>query len=458
MQLTRTGGSEESDRTPKELGAVGTPQRPEPSAPPSQRPDANKQTGSNKPSDAPPPKRKKNNTAIFILLFLLAAGALAFFGWRNYAAKQEQKGKLFVSGRIEGYETNLGAKIGGRVQWIKYREGNIVQPGELVARLSDDDYQAQLRGAQARVKKAIESKDQAIQQVQVAQTAVDQSELNKLQAMEDTKGKVFQAQSQVASAKALLSQADAEVTQSEADLKLANLRKERYDTLALQGAVMQDQADQADTTVATTKATLEAKQAALESAKKQLAAAQGNLMQQESTRLNPPIRSSQLTASQRQLIQAQSQLKSASDEIHNAQSDVDQIKANIAYLNIPSTIYGYVTARPVEPGAVVTAGQTVLSCINLDTVYLRGYVPEGSIGKVRVDQDALVYLDSAPKTGLPGTVIEIDPEASFTPENIYFRDDRVKQVFGIKIAIKDPKRFPKPGMPADAEIVLKETK
>ena len=51
-------------------------------------------------------------------------------------------------------------------------------------------------------------------------------------------------------------------------------------------------------------------------------------------------------------------------------------------------------------------------------------------------------------------VIQIDPEASFTPENIYFRDDRVKQVFGIKILIHQPGRFAKPGMPADAEIEL----
>ena len=50
--------------------------------------------------------------------------------------------------------------------------------------------------------------------------------------------------------------------------------------------------------------------------------------------------------------------------------------------------------------------------------------------------------------------IEIDPQASFTPENIYFRDDRVKQVFGIKILIDNPANYAKPGMPADADIDL----
>src|SRR5262249_26986386 len=110
------------------------------------------------------------------------------------------------------------------------------------------------------------------------------------------------------------------------------------------------------------------------------------------------------------------------------------------------------------PGAVVVPGQTLLSVINLNTVYLRGYVPEGQIGKVRVGQSSRVYLDSAPDQALASKVIQIDPEGSFTPENIYFKDDRVKQVFGIKIAINQPDGFAKPGMPADADILVSTTR
>jgi HlyD family secretion protein len=108
----------------------------------------------------------------------------------------------------------------------------------------------------------------------------------------------------------------------------------------------------------------------------------------------------------------------------------------------------------VEPGVVAVPGQTLISVIDLSTVYLRGYVPEGQIGRVRVGQKAKVFLDSSPDKPFEGTVIQIDPEGSFTPENIYFKDDRVKQVFGIKIAIAQPDRFAKPGMPADAEIIV----
>jgi HlyD family secretion protein len=60
-------------------------------------------------------------------------------------------------------------------------------------------------------------------------------------------------------------------------------------------------------------------------------------------------------------------------------------------------------------------------------------VPEGDIGRVKLGQTARVYLDSNPRQPIEAVVSRIDPEASFTPENTYFRNDRVKQVVGIKL-------------------------
>jgi HlyD family secretion protein len=86
-------------------------------------------------------------------------------------------------------------------------------------------------------------------------------------------------------------------------------------------------------------------------------------------------------------------------------------------------------------------------------VYLRGFIPEGDIGRVRVGQPAKVFLDSDPKRPLAAKVAEIDAQASFTPENIYFQRDRVRQVVGVKLAITTPAGYAKPGMPADAELL-----
>jgi HlyD family secretion protein len=435
--------------------SVEAPARPSPA--PSKANSTKAMSGSGPETKSGQTGRGRTRRRLLLVLLILLFGAATYGAWRFFVM-QSERGKLRVSGRIEGYETNVGAKIGGRVDFIAVREGDFVKAGQLIVRISDDDIQAQLRGAKARLKKAMDSRDQAIEQIGVIKNALAQSQLNKQQSVEDAKGRITQAEAQLAASKANLSQAEAQLSEAQADNKLAQLRKERYDTLAIQGAVMQDEADQADTTLQTTTATVSSRRAAVEAARKQYLASEGALTQAKTARYNPPIRSTEVFSSQHQLIQAQSQLRAAQEEIQNAKSSVDEIQANIAYLNILSPIDAVVTARAVEPGAVVVAGQTVLSIINLDTVYLRAYVPEGEIGKVRVGQNALVYLDSAPKKGWPAKVIEIDPEASFTPENIYFRDDRVKQVFGMKIAIEDPQRFPKPGMPADADILLDEKK
>lgn len=398
------------------------------------------------------PKSKKPFIIIGLVAILCALATFGFYKWMT----RPDPHKLQVSGRIEGYEVNVGAKIPGRVNEITVREGALVEPGELLAQLSDDDIQAQLRGARARVDKAVADKNQAEKQIEVNNDAVEQAKLNKKQAAEDAEGQVLQAEANVAAAKAAEEQARANQEEAEASLKLANIRKIRYEKLAERGAVTQDSADEAVTNAATAAALVEARRASVAASHKQFAAALGALKIAKSVKLNPPIRQQQISSSEHQVGQSTEALESAEHAVKNAKAEVDQIAANIAYLRILSPVHGTVTARAVEPGAVVTAGQTILSIIDLKSVYLRAYLPEGDIGRVRVGQKTNIYLDSAPDKAITGKIIEIDPKASFTPENIYFRDDRVKQVFGLKIGIDNPAGFAKPGMPADAEILVED--
>ncbi|MGH9851348.1 MAG: HlyD family secretion protein, partial [Blastocatellia bacterium] len=123
-------------------------------------------------------------------------------------------------------------------------------------------------------------------------------------------------------------------------------------------------------------------------------------------------------------------------------------------LKLVAPFDGIVATRSAEPGEVVTPGAAIVTILNPGQVYLRAFIPEGEIGRVRTGQPARVYLDSNPKQPLDATVARIDPNASFTPENTYFRDDRVKQVVGVKLQIANPQGFAKPGMPADGEVLV----
>ncbi len=398
-------------------------------------PSPEKQSSSQPPESKPPSKPRKTYLLIGAGVIVVTAGLAAW-----YLLSRPKTNELQISGRIEGYETDIGAKVPGRIAAIAVREGDAVKAGQLIVRLNDEEIQAQRRGLQTRLTAAQQQERQARLQIQVVDTQIQEAQLTLEQSQDDQQGRLFQAQSTVAVAEAQLKQAQSQ-------LKLARVDRDRFTQLVKDGAIPRQRFDQAQTAYETAQSTVEANQ-------KQVDAARGGLTLAKTSRFNPGIRNARLVGLLQQRQQATAQLQSAQADVKNAQAAIEQIQAQIDYLNVVSPIDGVVTARSVEPGAVVVSGKTLLSIVNLNTVYLRGYVPEGSIGKVRVGQAAKIFLDSNPGQPLTATVAAIDPQASFTPENIYFKDDRVKQVFGIKLKIDNPAGFVKPGMPADGEITL----
>src|SRR5438094_923035 len=157
---------------------------------------------------------------------------------------------------------------------------------------------------------------------------------------------------------------------------------------------------------------------------------------------------------QRQIAVLDEQLRQSRLGVDQSRAQLEEARANRRDLRVIAPFNGTVATRTAEPGEVVMAGTAIITLVNLAEVYLRAFVPEGQIGRVRVDQPARVYLDSAPTKPIEAYVMRIDPRASFTPENTYFREDRVKQVVGVKLRLKSAVGFAKPGMPADGEILV----
>jgi HlyD family secretion protein len=368
--------------------------------------------------------------------FLVAiALGLGFWAWRQ----RPLDGVLELSGRIEGYETAIDARVGGQVVEVTVREGNQVRPGQLLVRIDDAEVQAQLRAARARAAAARQQEEEARTQIEVVENQIREARLTIEQARQDNEGRALQARGNLATA-------EAELAQAEAQLRLARVTAERTETLVREGATSPQTLDQDRTALLSAQATVEARRRLVE-------AARGALGLANSTALNPSIRQAQLAALQRQRQRARAELLAAQATVRETIALSQQVQARRDDLTIRSPLAAVVIARTVEPGAVVATGRNLLTLLDPRTVYLRGFVPEGKIGRVRVGQQARVFLDSAPQRPLAARVAEIDAEASFTPETIYFREDRVRQVFGVKLAILEPGGFAKPGMPADAEIL-----
>ena len=122
-----------------------------------------------------------------------------------------------------------------------------------------------------------------------------------------------------------------------------------------------------------------------------------------------------------------------------------------AVLNAP--LSGLVLAKHAEPGEMLAAGAPVVTVARMDEVWLRGYIPETELGRVKVGQSARVSIDNWPGRVFEGRVSFISSEAEFTPKNVQTEKERVKLVYRIKITLPNPKGELKPGMPADAIIM-----
>ncbi len=115
-----------------------------------------------------------------------------------------------------------------------------------------------------------------------------------------------------------------------------------------------------------------------------------------------------------------------------------------------------VLSKNLEPGEYVAPGTPVVTIGDLVNVWLRAYVNETDLGRVKVNQKARITTDTYPNEVYEGHISFIASEAEFTPKNVQTEKERVKLVYRIKIDIQNPEMELKPGMPADAEIVVGE--
>ena len=383
-----------------------------------------------------PGRRRVVLVAALVVLVLAGVGAWRLF----FAGAGLPPGVLGVSGRIEGDDSAVSAKLAGRIREIAVREGDHVEAGQVLAVLDDAQIRAREQQSEAMVRQAEARLRLSQHQVTVLGEQLRQSEIGVGQARADAEGRVNEAEGRLAAAEAQLAQAVAAHAQ-------AKWERDAYTRLVKMGYVAEQDAMQKQYTE-------EAQAAVVSANRRQVEAARGAVTTAKAMLSNPAIRSAQVAAVQAQILQAEADIAAAQADAERARAALDEARANRADLQVIAPFAGTVATRTAEPGEVVTPGTPIVTLVNLGQVYLRAFVPGGDIGRVRVGQPARVYLDSAPATPIDAQVIRIDPEASFTPENTYFREDRVKQVVGVKLLIRGATGFAKPGMPADGEILV----
>jgi HlyD family secretion protein len=144
------------------------------------------------------------------------------------------------------------------------------------------------------------------------------------------------------------------------------------------------------------------------------------------------------------------------NQYKGAQAQVETLQVQLQKTHIVSPITGVVLERSVEAGEVVFPAMVLMTIGDLRSPWVRVYIGEPDIGKVRIGQKALVVTDAYPSRKFPGTLRYIASEAEFTPKNVQTRQERVKLVYEARVYLANEEGILKPGMPADVSLRVEE--
>lgn len=251
---------------------------------------------------------------------------------------------------------------------------------------------------------------------------------------------------------------DAELAR-EVEIRRAELGAARAALAELEAGSRREEIDQARANLARTRA--EAARATSERARQESLFAREviSTRELEASQAADRVASAQVDAAAYQLALLESgarpeQIDQARERMRQATEALALAETRLTYATLDSPLTGLVLAEHVEAGEQVAAGTPVVTIGDLSSVWLRGFVDETDLGRVRVGQAVRVTTDTWPDRVFPGTVAFIASEAEFTPKSVQTAKERVKLVYRIKVDIANPSGELKPGMPADAEIAL----
>ena len=161
------------------------------------------------------------------------------------------------------------------------------------------------------------------------------------------------------------------------------------------------------------------------------------------------------------LVRDQANVGAAARDVEVAKANIEQARQTLQLANITlgytvlrAPFAGVVLVRQAELGEVMLPGAPVVTLADLDHIWLRGYISETDLERVRWGQPATITTDSYQGETFHGRVSFIASDAEFTPKSVETHKERVTLVYRIKIDIANPQHKLKPGMPADGLIDL----
>jgi len=382
-----------------------------------------------------------------VLVIAVVAGLLWWHPW-----KKEDSNRIVMSGNIEMTEVDIAFKVPGRLIERAVNEGDTVAKGTVVARLDRDQLQQQRLQAEASV---------AVAEAQLAQsqTAVGfqrESVAADIQARQADLGSTRARLQELknGSRPEEIREVEAAVQSAQAEVDRAQKDFVRAETLHKADDISTQQLDQ------TRQRMLSAQSQLQQVRQRQALVQQGprkEVVDQAASgvdRASAAVRMSQAN---------QIEVKRREQEVAARRADVARLKAQLGQLDVQLTdtvavspVGGVVLVKAADAGEVLAAGTTIMTIGDIDKPWLRGYIGERDLGRVKLGMKVKVTSDSYPGKAYNGKLTFISSTAEFTPKQIQTQEERVKLVYRVKVQIDNPNHELKSNMPVDAEIVLEQ--
>ncbi len=393
----------------------------------------------------------KLNKKIVLIIFIVIAfgiGGFVWFKWLNNDANR----RIIISGNIELTEVNIAFKTSGKLIELAVKEGDTVKKGMLLARLDSE----QLLYRRDRAKAVLASAESRLVQLQ---TAIRFDKENIQGQIEQRKAELKQAEAKLqelltGSRQQEIEQAKAAANRAKTEYEWVKRDWERAQTLLESKNISDSQYDQFKTRFESAEFLLKQAEESLklvvegprkeniEEARAQVDRAKAGLKLAEALRI--------------ELQRKEQEIKTYQAEIDRSNADIALVESQLSDAIAISPIDGIVLVKAAEAGEVLSAGTTVVTIGDLEHPWLRGYIGEQDLGRVKLGSKVKVTTDSFPGKIYKGKLSFISSEAEFTPKQIQTTEERVKLVYRIKIDMENPHQELKLNMPADAEIIIGE--
>lgn len=361
---------------------------------------------------------------------ILALVIVAAVAWGLYAWQHRDTPAVY-SGTVETREIQAGSKVGGRVTEVLVEEGQEVTKGQPLVRFEVDELRAQREQALARLAQAQAELDrfergyrpEEIQQAEA--TARQQQALLDAARRGPRDQEVQQAHAEYAAAKAEATNAAIEYQRIDALFKSGDIAAQRHDDVKARRDYTAQRA---------------------EAARQRLALLQAGTREEEIRASEQRYRQADAAARLARNGFRREDIAAARGRVAEARGRLNELNARLTDAEILAPASARVETVSVRPGDLVTPNKPVVTLLEPSQLWVRIYIPEPEIGRVRVGQPVAVLAESMGGRSFEGTIAQINSQAEFLPRNVQTRDDREHQVFGVKVHVRNNNGALKSGM------------